>query len=226
MRRRVVCPVEAEVLHRGQRYGAHRVHGPAVGHEIVAHDARLPVGGPAQLGQAHQRQPGPRAVGRAVEVQLRQLVRASLGEVPHLIGRTIEVDHRQQREEAFVLAARVGGRAEVGVGEPEPMEDLVHDERAVLLQQLLQCALHADNLLNPSKYDPCRPARRVGGAGAAGTSHTREERRLCYAQDDVERHPRLAVGRRDRRAAEQHAIARARLFRQVAVAIVHARVPP
>eukprot|EP00964_Phaeocystis_antarctica_P100901 scaffold66439_cov67-Phaeocystis_antarctica.AAC.2 len=204
LRRAVVGEVPAQVFHRGEGDGAHGVHGAAVGHDLVAHDARLPVRGATQLGQPHERQAVPRAVARAAEVALRELVRAPLAEEPHLVGGAVEVLHLAEGHQALALALRVGGRAELEVGEAKAVDDLVDDEGAVLLQELLRRVIRkADDLLDPREDNP---------RGSA-----------C---NDVGRHARHAVVRRHRRTVDERAVARARLLRRVTLAVVHARVPP
>ena len=203
------------------------MHGAAIGHDLVAHDARLPVRGAAQLGQPHERQPVPRAVARAAEVVLRELVRAPLAEEPDLVGGAVEVLHLAEGHQALALSLRVRGRAELDVGEAEAMNDLVDDERAVLLQELL-CRLTriADDFLDPSKHNPRGSACLLRGAPATSAGHARNDRWLGDAQDDVSSHARLAVVRRYRCTVDQRAVASACLLLGVPLAVVHARVPP
>mmetsp|Transcript_3045 Transcript_3045/g.6324 ORF Transcript_3045/g.6324 Transcript_3045/m.6324 type:complete len:737 (-) Transcript_3045:517-2727(-) len=209
--RRVVTYVEAEVLEGSERDG--RDGGAeAVRHDVVAHDARLPVRAATELGHPHQRQAEPLRFVRAVEVLLRQRVSAPAHKVPHLVGGAVDVGDLLESEQALARARAVARAVEHRVREAQRVDDLVDDEAARVDEVLFVVVAQLVEALDPREDEPERPALLVGHAVRAGAAHARHHRRLRHREHRVGVDAVGAVGRIDRDAAEHRAVGRARLF--------------
>ena len=188
------------------------------------------------LGQSHQRQPVPAtpshvSIGRvpvALEVGLRQLVRAPAHEHPHLVARAVGVHHRPQLDQVLAFAARVARVIEHRVDEAEAVQRLVPQQPSEAVDRLLEShRADTDQRLMQREDEPQRSAIAIGRTGGACASDTLDARWLGKREHRIvpEAHARaasavaalavLAVSRVDRHARERRTVGGAARRRRV-----------